>query len=1088
MNAVIFPGQGSQCVGMGGELFDSVAEFAQQETQIDNLLGFSVRETCLYDKHSLLSDTRYTQPCLYLVNALHYFNTRSKSLEPTYLAGHSLGEYNALLVSGAFDLLTGLKLVKKRSELMAQANGGSMAAVIGLKPNEIKQALSSENINNVILANYNGRLQTVISGPKEQIELAAPVLESFGAQLCIPLSVSGAFHSQHMSEAAREFKKFIGQFTFNELSIPVISNATGEPYPLGNAQEDIPNLLVTQIDNPVLWEQSIQYMRDNKVKNFIELGPGNVLSKLIEQDEKLSDPTTLETPSRNKGIQELAEHLIKSVLNEILDIPCEEIGLNTQLQDYGVSSVEIMMITEELEKDFGSLPVTLLYECPTVDSLINFFTENYIETLEAINDKSKKESLIEDQEEQSETQKSNARLHNDDSATSKSDASTFQCDYGDVSDNDIAIIGISGRYPQADNLEEYWENLKNGTDCITEIPKERWDHDRYFNKRKTVHGKEYSRWGGFIKGIDNFDPLFFKISPREAFIMDPQERLLLQGVHHAIEDAGYTQDSLNHPNDNSQEQNNVGVYVGITTMEYQLHAAQQQMTGRHTVLSGNPASVANRISYFGNFQGPSLTLDTMCSSSITAIHIACESLRSGSSSIAIACGANLSPHPNKYMLLGQANFTSTSGRCKAFGVGGDGYVPSEGIGVVILKPLKQAIKDHDNIHGVIKATSINHGGRANSYTAPNPNSQSKVIIDAIKRSGVNPKHINYVEAHGTGTSIGDPIELSGLTKAYRQYTDENQYCAIGSVKSTIGHCESAAGIAGLTKILLQMKHKALAPSIHCDELNPGIDFEKTPFKVQRELTKWENIIDEETTHPLYSALSSFGAGGSNAHLILSDYPKSETRKGNLNKPYIFVLSARNEERLLTLTKQFLASMETLKNSVPIEDVSFTLSTGRESMAARVGVIASNYTELKESLENYLAANKTSQDFYHGLNNPVKDAAKIDSLNINLRGMVPSWIKDKNFDELLKNWVNGAEIPWKNLYKKSSPYRVSLPGYPFEKLPFWVDNSLGEISEDNSDTKNKENPESRDKENNNFIDRILHDNINESDFMDWVETN
>ncbi len=1082
MNAVIFPGQGSQCVGMGGELFDSVEEFAQLEKQIDNLLGFSVREICLHDEHSLLSDTRYTQPCLYLVNALHYFNARPKSLVPRYIAGHSLGEYNALLASGAFDLLTGLKLVKKRSELMAQANGGSMAAVIGLEPNEIKQALTSENINNVILANYNARLQTVISGPKEQIELAAPALESFGAQLCIPLSVSGAFHSKHMSEAAREFEKFIGQFTFNDLSIPVISNATGEPYPQGNAQTDIPKLLVKQIDNPVLWDQSIQYMRNNKVENFIELGPGNILSKLIKQDVKLPDSKILEKPSKNKSMQDLAEHHIKSVLNEILDIPCEEIGLNAQLQDYGVSSVEIMMITEELEKDFGSLPVTLLYEYPTVDSLISFFTENHIETLETINNKSKNESHTEGQEEHSQTQNNNKRHLENDDAIHVSDGSTSQCNYGDVSDNDIAIIGISGQYPQADNLEEYWENLKNGTDCITEIPKERWDHDRYFNKRKTVHGKEYSRWGGFIRDVDMFDPLFFKISPREAFIMDPQERLLLQCVHHAIEDAGYTQDSLNHPNDNSKEQNNVGVYVGITTMEYQLHAAQQQMTGRHTVLSGNPASVANRISYFGNFQGPSLTLDTMCSSSITAIHIACESLRSGSSSVAIACGANLSPHPNKYMLLGQANFTSTSGRCKAFGVGGDGYVPSEGIGVVILKPLKQAIKDHDNIHGVIKATSINHGGRANSYTAPNPNSQAKVIVDAIKRSGVNPKYINYVEAHGTGTSIGDPIELSGLTKAYRQYTDESQYCAIGSVKSTIGHCESAAGIAGLTKILLQMKHKALVPSIHCDELNPGIDFEKTPFKVQRELTKWENIIDEGTTHPLNSALSSFGAGGSNAHLIMSDYPKSETRKEIPNQPYIFVLSARNEERLLTLTKQFLASTETLKNSVPIEDVSFTLTTGRESMAARVGVIASNYTELKASLENYLTPGKNTQGLYYGLNNPIKDAVKIDTLNRNLRDMVPSWIKGKNFDELLKNWVNGAEIPWENLYTESTPYRVSLPGYPFEKLPFWVDNSLGETSRDYSETRDSE------KDKNNFIDKILQDNISESEFMDWVETN
>lgn len=1082
MNAVIFPGQGSQFIGMGSGLFDSVTEFTQLENQINNLLGFSVRQFCLHDEHDFLSNTQYTQPCLYIVNALHYFDARAKGINPSYLAGHSLGEYNALLFSGAFDFLTGLQLVKKRGELMAQVHNGGMAAVIGLEPGVIKQALASKNISEIDLANFNSRLQTVISGPQEQIELAKPILESCGAQLYMPLSVSGAFHSRLMSEAAKEFEQFIKQFTFNKLSTPVISNVTGQPYPLDNPQINIPDLLVKQIDHPVLWDQSIQYMIDNNVDDFTECGPGNVLTKLVQQRESVSIPTPplTEKFSEDLNMNDIAERHIKSVLNEVLDIPPEEIGLNTALQDYGVSSVEIMLITEEFEKDFGSLPVTLLYEHPDVESLITFFIENYNEVLEAIHKKSQPESHAQYQEVKTGSSEFKQDPPKEDHATQTKEGEHPQSHVDDLDDNDIAIIGISGQYPQADDLEEFWENLKSGKDCITEIPGERWNHERYFNKRLTVHGKEYSKWGGFIRDIDKFDPLFFKISPREAAIMDPQERLLLQCVYHAIEDSGYTRDSLNISTDDN-ERHNVGVYVGITTMEYQLHAAQEQIKGNHTILSGNPASVANRISYFGDFQGPSLTLDTMCSSSITAIHIACESLRAGSSSVAIACAANLSPHPNKYMLLGQANFTSSSGRCKAFGVGGDGYVPSEGVGVVVLKPLKQAVKDHDNIYGVVKASSINHGGRANSYTAPCPKAQAKVINDAIKQSGVNPKHINYVEAHGTGTAIGDPIEISGLTKAYRQYTDENQFCAIGSVKSTIGHCESAAGIAGLTKVLLQMKHQSIVPSIHCDALNPGINFEKTPFKVQRELTKWDNVVDAGITHPLYAALSSFGAGGSNSHMILSDYKNPERREARPPKPHIFTLSARSEQQLLTSTKKLLTAIEQLENSVPIEDVSFTLTAGRESMSARLGIIACNYAELKISLKSYLESRENDRSVFHGMINPAKDAVKIDTLNRNLRDILPAWIKDKNFDELLKNWVNGAEIPWNDLYSESTPYRISLPKYPFEKVSYWVNHSLTGNPETRADPKDKH-------QDNNFIDKILQDDINESEFMDWIEAN
>jgi polyketide synthase PksN len=421
-----------------------------------------------------------------------------------------------------------------------------------------------------------------------------------------------------------------------------------------------------------------------------------------------------------------------------------------------------------------------------------------------------------------------------------------------VGTQSVAIVGLAGSYPQARDVAQYWSNLRAGRDCITEIPAERWDHALYFDEDKDKAGKTYSKWGGFLEGVQEFDPLFFNISPREAEYIEPQERLFLKCVYEVLEDAGYTRESVGR---------NVGVYVGVMYEEYQLHAAQEQAQGRPVALAGNPSSIANRVSYFCNFNGPSLAVDTMCSSSLTALNLACQAIHSGCEA-AIAGGVNVSIHPNKYLFLGQTRFASSTGRCESFGRGGDGYVPGEAVGAVLLKPLSKAVADGDHIYGVIQATAINHGGKTNGYTVPNPSAQSQVVLEAIQRSGVDPRAVSYVEAHGTGTALGDPIEIAGLTRAYRQYTQDRQYCAIGSAKSNIGHCESAAGIAGLTKVLLQMQHGELVPSLHSEVLNPHIDFESSPFVVQRALSKWDRprvpgADGQAKEYPRIAGLSSF---------------------------------------------------------------------------------------------------------------------------------------------------------------------------------------------------------------------------------------
>ena len=343
---------------------------------------------------------------------------------------------------------------------------------------------------------------------------------------------------------------------------------------------------------------------------------------------------------------------------------------------------------------------------------------------------------------------------------------------------DIAVIGLSGRYPGARDVGEFWQHLRAGTNCVSEIPPERWDWRQFYDEERGKPGTSYSRWGGFLDDVDKFDPLFFQISPREAESMDPQERLFLETVYASIEDAGYTSATL-------CTSRKVGVFVGVM----------------HGTYSRQPShwSIANRVSYLFDFHGPSMAINSACSASLTAIHLALESLYVGSSECAIAGGVNLILNPVQYLTLANMSVLSAGGTCRVFGAGADGLVAGEGVGAVLLKPLDKAIADGDHIYGVLKGSMVNAGGKTNGYTVPNPKAQAQVIVEALERAGVSADTVSYVEAHGTGTALGDPIEISGLTQAFERHTQKKQFCAIGSVKSNIGHSESAAGIAGLTK-------------------------------------------------------------------------------------------------------------------------------------------------------------------------------------------------------------------------------------------------------------------------------------------------
>lgn len=716
----------------------------------------------------------------------------------------------------------------------------------------------------------------------------------------------------------------------------------------------------------------------------------------FDNDKQVISPQSTQMKNTNETSDTVIDYL-KQIFSEKLQIPASHIATDETYEIYGVDSVLGLEITERLQKDFSTLPKTILYEKNQLKDLADYLIKHY-------------HSIIQDL--------FNVAIDTI-PAISVANEQVAARQLGD-----IAIIGISGIFPMAKNLEEFWNNLKTKRDCVGEVPADRWNYQDY---PVMVGGEtKYFKHGGFIEDVDKFDPLFFNISPRDAALMDPQERLFLQSTWTTLEDAGYTRERLQ-----KCAKNHVGVFVGVTYNYYPLFIAEEWQKGNQVPLDIQMFSVANRVSYFLNLTGPSLVVDTACSSALAAIHLACESILHGECEMAIAGGVNLSLHPSKYHFLGSFSFMSDQGRCTSFAEGGTGYVPSEGVGSILLKPLDKAIKDNDRIYGVIKSSSMNHGGKTSGYTVPNPNGQASVIKNALIKAQIDPRTISYIEAHGTGTSLGDPIEIRGLQEAFETYTQDKQFCAIGSVKSNIGHLESAAGVSQLAKVLLQMREKTLVPSLHAENLNSFIDFSKTPFYVQRELNDWSTVNNQ----PRRAGISSFGAGGANVHIIVEEFIpiNSSLYDREVKSDFaLFIFSAMNAERLQEYARiqyEFLQNHKNQINERWLMNMSYTLQTGRESFPARCAIVFTTYDDLIRKIKLYIdQPNQVHPDIWVNLAVQVFRDSVPDLNNL---------INMNQYHKLAELWIKGCKITWELLYQDKFPERIALPTYPFAKRRCWI---------------------------------------------------
>ncbi len=785
-----------------------------------------------------------------------------------------------------------------------------------------------------------------------------------------------------------------------------------------------------------------------------------LLGQVIASDavESFQSPA-IDTPVSEADRERLHDktlHCVKKLFGDVVRMDVDKIDSDEPLESYGIDSIMITRLNRQLGEFFGELSKTLFYEYQTLSELTDYFLSAHQQTCRRWTGLD--EQLAESTAMQAApptAQPDSFRKQNGfpvltsfrgkasgrgNGSAAKAAVRRFNVIEGKHSEREpIAIIGISGRYPQASNLQEFWQNLAAGKDCISEVPEDRWSLQGFFvDDQKTAieQGKSYSKWGGFIENFAEFDPLFFGISPREAISMDPQERLFLESCWHTFEDACYTRERLA-----QQHRGRVGVFAGITKTGFDLYGPALWQQGEQAFPHTSFSSVANRLSYFMNLHGPSMPIDTMCSSSLTAIHEACEHLHRDDCELAIAGGVNLYVHPSTYVWLSALQMLSVDGKCKSFGDGGNGFVPGEGVGTVLLKSLSRAEADHDHIYAIIRATCINHGGKTNGYTVPSPTAQGELIREAIEKAGVDVRAISYIEAHGTGTELGDPIEVTGLTQAFRKDTQDTQFCALGSAKSNIGHLEAAAGIAGLTKILLQMQHRQLVPSLHAKKLNPNINFEKTPFVVQQELSEWKRPLIEQNgeirEYPRFAGVSSFGAGGANAHVIVEEYVSEEKEQSSeCRGPKLIILSAKTGKQLKVYAQQLLDYIDQ-QPDLNITNLAYTLQVGREAMDERLGLLVESIELLREMLQQYTKGEKNIDNLYSGRAKQYKATISVFASDKAFQEVISKWIERRQYNKLLELWVKGLEIEWSSLYENYLPKIISLPTYPFLQERIWI---------------------------------------------------
>ncbi len=717
----------------------------------------------------------------------------------------------------------------------------------------------------------------------------------------------------------------------------------------------------------------------------------------------------------------------------------EDIGTEDRFFDVGGNSLLAVTVAEKIKKDLDrDFNVTKLFKYTDIKKISNYITSTSLQSTSrhVLKIQSSSVGSAVNAYRQKRALSSVDEKRNQDHNPLDSNNAPQKDLHSDMDDSPIVIVGMAGKFPMANDLHAFWNNLIEGKNCITEIPRDRWDWKAIYGNPAKETNKTQIKWGGFIEGVQKFDPLFFDISPREAELMDPQQRLLMTYAWLAMEDAGIP------PLTFSQQA--TGVFVATAPGEYHNFLSTTPEDNPYRITSAMTSMIPNRISYALDLCGPSEYCETACSSSLVALHRAIQALHRQECSQAIVGAVNLLLCPKKFIGYESMGLLSQENHVKSFQAKANGYIRSEGIGVIILKHLQQAVKDKDIIYALIKGTGVFHGGKGMSLTAPNSTGIKRAMIQAYRASGIDPQTVSYIEAHGTASPLGDSIEIEALESGYHELVEAYPHkkrtkhpCHLSSLKPCIGHGEIVSGMGALIKVVSAIRHRVIPGIPRFTTLHEHVSLDQSPFTIKAENQPWKPLKGTEGNLPRRASINSYGFGV-NAHMVLEEYiPLQEEPLPTFTtpSPQIVIFSAKDSNRLQSIVRNMQLFLEG-HPKISLPDLAYTLQIGRGAMNKRLAIIASSLDELSQWLMNYSSLSTASRQkpiFIGTIKDGVNEKKKNEAL-------MKAAFEKRHLEKIASLWVKGIDVSWEELHHGQPVRRISLPIFPFIEKAYWLQNS------------------------------------------------